>query len=317
MITIIPAGDLRHEEFRIFTGLLYQQISPLIIMKTILCISDFSQTSENAVHYAYELASLLKARLLLFHNVPEHAAAMAAPYEAGSHAALIEQLDERNEYVHKLEETRQRLAYNNPSSQARCEFLIRHGLAKDMLPALIEEEQVDLVVIGNDEADALPEIFTGTVAAGLIENASCPVLVIPEQAAFKPLQKMVVAVGQLGEPYQDLDAVLALALLFRSEVHLLHVLPKENAQANATAQEESYPLASWNAYKNVTYHVLIHDSIEEGISQFTRDNRADMLVLGYHAENPWQHLSQRNLAQDKAYHTYLPVLFAHFERQEP
>ncbi|WP_181885173.1 universal stress protein [Pontibacter diazotrophicus] len=283
-------------------------------MKTILCITDFSQCSENAAKYAYELAQFLNARLLLFHNISNSAAAVQAPSEDDCHSQLVTQLEDRNGYINKLEAVRRRIAYNS-ANQVSCESLVKHGEAKENIPALIQEEKVDLVVIGNEAADALRDIFSGTVAAHVIEKSTCPVLVVPQQAAFKPFRQIVFAVDKTGEPYQDTGLVHRLVQLFDAEVHALHVLPKERASASAVAEEEIFPLKAWNTYKLVNYHIILHNSIEQGISQFTRERRADMLVLGYHAENPWQHLRNVDAFQEKAYHTYLPVLFAHYKRQ--
>lgn len=284
-------------------------------MKTILCITDFSLCSENAIRYANELAQFLNARLLLFYNVPEPALAGEASSEEDSHSQLVAQLEERNGYLKKLEGIRSRLSYNS-AVHVPCASQVKHGTVKENITALVEEEQVDLVVIGNEEADALRDIFSGPVAADVIEKSTCPVLVVPQQASFKPLRKIVFAVDKTGEPYQDGSLLIKLSDLFEAELHALHVLPKERASANAVAEEEVFPLKAWNAYKNVSYHIVLNNSIEEGISQFCREHRADMLVLGYHAENPWQHLRNVDFYQEKAYHTYLPVLFTHYKRQE-
>jgi len=285
-------------------------------MKTVLCVYVFSQSSENALNYANELAQLLQARLLLFHNVPASAVPLAASPGAPSHAELILQLEDREEYVHRLEDVIRRLRYNNPSSQVTYASLLKYGLAKQRLPALLQAEQVDLVVIGNEDAEGLQDVFADPVMDTFIEKAPCPVLVVPQQTAFKPLRKIVYAVDQIGETCLDASLVLQLARLFHSEILALHVLPKESTSRGATADEEVYPLAAWRSHRQVTYHILVNNSIEEGISQFTRENRTDLLVLGYHPRNPWQHLRNRDLSQDKPYHTYLPVLFTHVKRRD-
>lgn len=283
-------------------------------MKKIVCLYDFSLSSENALRYANELAQILQARLLLFYNVPAPAAATPAAGGAPDHTQLVAQLEERNEHVKKLEEVKRRLVYEDPSRQSSLECVIKYGSAKENISSLVREAQADLVVVGNEDAEALQEIFAGSVAAGIIDRVHCPVLVIPEQASFKSFRKIVYAVDQIQEPYEDAGLVLQLAQVFGSEILLLHVLTKEQTSANATANEEVYALSSWRSHKHVSYHVIISESIEQGISQFTRENRVDMLVLGHHAENPWQHLLQKNRPNEKAYHTYLPVLFTHIKR---
>ncbi|WP_347158685.1 universal stress protein [Pontibacter chitinilyticus] len=281
-------------------------------MKTILCITDFPLSSEATTNYAFELAQLLSARLLLFHRQP----APAIVPGVLTHSQLMTALDDHNETAHKLEAVRQRLTNQNPDRRVTCDIQLKHGAAKETIPVILKDDQIVLVVVGMENAQALTDIFNEPVTAVSITASNCPVLVVPEQATFKPLQKILFVVNKLGEPYQDVALVLQLAHLFHTEIYVLHVLPESDASAAATAQEEIYPLAAWQTYPHVTYHVLLNNSVEEGISQFARENRVDMLVVGYHPDHPWQHLQPRYPSPERGYHTYLPVLFTHYKRHE-
>jgi nucleotide-binding universal stress UspA family protein len=283
-------------------------------MKAILCVTDFTSSCDNAIDYANELARLLNSRLLLFHNIYNGAASGTRESNSEAYSQHSASGSAATDPQQRLEAVQRRLQYEATDNRITYEILVKHGLARANIAALVQQEQVELVVIGSEETNGLKEVLIGTVAGDIIAAVPCPVLIVPQQASFNPLRKMVFAVDQMGETQHNTAIVLQLARIFEAEILFLHVFPEEKAGANAMAEEEIYRLNSWHGYDKVSLHLVLNEHIEEGISQFTRKQRADMLVMGYHNDAPWRHLFTRDYTQEEAFHTYLPMLFTHTER---
>lgn len=282
-------------------------------MVTFLCATDFTACSENAINYANDLAQLFNARIILFHSI--QAVAPTFPIFGGitPHERLEIELEERKEFLQRMETIKMHLEYQNPESNINFESQVRHGLAKDTIPDLIRQERVDLVIMGNEEANSLQEIFVGTIASDIIARSSCPVLIIPQSAAFRPLRRIVFASDLRHAPFIDLGFPLDMAALFNAEIMLLHILTDNLPEARDSAYEDLSKFYSSIPYKLVSLHLEYNPHIEEGISNFIRDNYADMLVISYHPRKAWQHLIPESPMQNQVYHTYLPMLILHQE----
>jgi nucleotide-binding universal stress UspA family protein len=282
-------------------------------METILCPTDFSASSENAIRYADELASRMNMRLVLFHNIA--APVTQALVAAGTAPAADRWRDQVREEEKKtqLEALKKVLENSSWGEPIPYETILRHGILLETIPQVARQEEADLIVIGNEGSEGLKEVLVGSVAESLIKNAPCPVLIVPPHATFKPLHKIVIATDLRGEPFVDVQWVLKLAALFDAEVLFFHVLKTDRPSYQAYAENELHRIYKSLPYKNATFYKEENSSIEEGISQFCRRHKADMLVMGYHPRTFWQHLLTENHTTEMAYHTYLPLLVIHYK----
>jgi len=280
-------------------------------METILCPTDFSPADENAVLYADELAQRMNSRLVLFHNIYAPAPEVLS-YGAGPYTRPAKDMAHEEAQRKKLEALKNTLENSDWGMPVQYDTKLRYGLTKETIPQIVREEHVDLVAIGHEGTEGLKEIFVGSVAADIIKNSPCPVLIIPPKATFKPLHKIVFATDLQGEPFLDVHLVLKLAGLFEAEILFLHVITNPSEENKVLAEDRLNHLHKRLPYKNVTFYQEPNPHIEEGISQFCRRHHADMLVMGYHPRTFWQDLFTQDYTQEMAYHTYLPLLIIHY-----
>lgn len=62
--------------------------------------------------------------------------------------------------------------------QLEGHVLALEGNAAKMIPAFIDEQQIDLLIIGNSGKSGLQKFFVGSVSRKLLKEASCSVLVV-------------------------------------------------------------------------------------------------------------------------------------------
>jgi len=281
-------------------------------METIVCPTDFSAVSENAVRYADELAQRMNSRLVLFHTIggPAVAEDLSSPDEPFGGPAREAGLHQEQE--NKLQALKTRLQQTDWGMPISYLTKISYGLLQDTLPGLARQVQADLVVVGYQAPAGLQKIFRGSAAAGLIQKLSCPVLVVPAEASFKPLHKIVFATDLAGEPFTEVAFVSKLAGLFDAELLFVHVLtePKQKTRAQALAALEK--LHKRLAYKNASFSTETNPHVAEGINQFTRRHQADMLVMGFHPRNLLQELFISAHRPGLAYPAFLPLLVIHY-----
>ncbi|WP_114783212.1 universal stress protein [Botryobacter ruber] len=274
-------------------------------METILCPADFSLCSQNAVKYAHELAQLMRARLLLFHWEPATAKPVAVLSNGQEYA---DQLHDAPDQPHQLEALALKLKNDYPESTVPVEVIPPGGPGGDTLTELFRQEKIDLVIVGYDMQEEFQQTFTATDLAVTIEKASCPVLIIPQQATFKPIWKIVYATDLKSEPAADCAFLLRLAHLFNAEIMLLHVLAQDGAGARELAIEALQKVYSKLPYRNVSFYIEASEVVEAGISEFISKNNADMLVVSNHPRKKCQHLLAGKFPHNTAYHMQLPLL---------
>lgn len=140
-------------------------------VKRILVPIDYSEGSEAAVRYAASLATEYDAELHVVHVYEP-----PAPYvNAGFAAASLPETEEMNE----AQERAQLDKVQPPTSVAVYRELLV-GTPIDELVEYVEQNGVDLVVMGTHGRTGLERLLMGSVAEGLVRRAPCAVLTIKD-----------------------------------------------------------------------------------------------------------------------------------------
>ena len=189
-------------------------------MTTILVPVDFSDTSSNALSYAIQLfgASSLEITLL---NV----------YGTRSTALLMKNIDgvlekdakgRMDELLTQFKET-----YPNVVFTPR----IMKNQPVPAISSMGDSGKYDYIVMGTKGASGLKEVFMGSVAGGVVSKTKAPVIVVPGDHTFKPLETIVFSVGN--DPFSDASVVEPLrkiAKMHQSKVKVLHIAEKKTPQ---------------------------------------------------------------------------------------
>jgi universal stress protein A len=151
----------------------------MLPFKKILCPTDFSEPSFEALKAAQELALHFSAELILVHVVAPvpRASVTEAPEVHGNPHDLNVPL-----HMEKLEEEAQKrlkkLAGERLSKDVRVEQIVVHGRAADEIVRVAEEEKVDLIVLATHGESGWSQFFFGSVTERVVRRAGHAILVI-------------------------------------------------------------------------------------------------------------------------------------------
>jgi nucleotide-binding universal stress UspA family protein len=141
------------------------------MFKHILVPIDGSDCSLQALEVAAKFAGEQQARLTICTVVdPAKAAAMAFG-EASMAAACLDALDEEGKAL--VGDAAGRVKVIWPS-----EVAVLDGAPVDTIVDYARESEADLVIIGSHGRSGIQRLFLGSVAEGVIRNASMPVMVV-------------------------------------------------------------------------------------------------------------------------------------------
>jgi universal stress protein A len=145
----------------------------MIPVKRILCPTDFSEASYEAIPVANELAEQFSAELLIVNVVLPIPAPGILPTHAPSQfnvSLYEEQLQiSSKKGLNKIIEER-------ISEELHARPIVLLGKAADQIAEIAEKERVDLVVIPTHGRTGSHHLVFGSVAEKVVRLATCPVL---------------------------------------------------------------------------------------------------------------------------------------------
>jgi nucleotide-binding universal stress UspA family protein len=266
-----------------------------IHLKTILCAVDFSQFTNQALHYGVGLSKSLGARLLVFHSVdiPEDQLFTSPIAE---HEQELQRLYEQA--LKKIE------TIMGPYD---VDWLpaVTKGDPVDKVKEVAEQADVDLVMAASHDISGLKRFLMGTVIEKMARGLSRPFLVIRPKTRFKESQdklpftvgKVVVGCNISSDISPALEYARYFAERFNSEIHLVHTMESpvnEDIVDNTDGPYDEvqqiliqrlrdrllslYPNKTEGAY-NV--RVVIETGIPgETLIRYSKEHAVDLMVVG-------------------------------------
>jgi nucleotide-binding universal stress UspA family protein len=271
----------------------------MIKIQRILCPTDLSPDSDQALLYAQALACTYEAKLIAC-----HCARAAAVNGAGRGSG---------ELVYALSQNRGNelfdgslLYYLPPVSFASLGWQGVVVESEDIAEAIIQtaaEHGVDLIVMRSRRRPHRAALL-GSTAESVCRTAPCPVLVThgdEREWIDQPTGKIVLERVLVPYDFSDyselaLKYALSLAQEYQAELHVLHVLPPKTVNQPEIAW---YPLAGEAAYHKATRRLQkavppeahlwcqIKHAVREGqpyreVLSYAEKNKIDLISVGAH-----------------------------------
>jgi len=206
-----------------------------ISLKNVLFATDFSPTSEAALPYATAICRRFGSTLHTAHVISEASLLlMTGGVDYVSMGTIYE--DAHSEAKEKIEQVAARL------EGIPHRAYVRHGQVWKNLANIIEENEIDLIVVGTHGRTGLGKLLLGSVAEDILRHAPCPVLTVGPKVEGRAKLPAVPATGRdLAPPELEIRQILyatnfartslavapfaiGLAEEFQSRLALIHVI---------------------------------------------------------------------------------------------
>ncbi|WP_375582264.1 universal stress protein [Cyclobacterium xiamenense] len=207
---------------------------------TILCPTDFSECSLNAIEYAAKLGEKWNATLILLH-VPDK-----EDYEDLFPGQVLEDsLQTAKKKLQSLVDTVREESL--PRGLTDCKGLVQEGETIGTILEMAESQSAHLIVMGTEGINEFKKNYIGTKSSKVVLSADCDVFIIPRKVFFKTPRKLVYATNYLEEDKLAIQRVVDFASVFDSELDIVHVSTRVNTIDKAlhlTMVEEVAPFVS-------------------------------------------------------------------------
>jgi nucleotide-binding universal stress UspA family protein len=264
----------------------------IILMKKILVPTDFSKASEAAAHYSVALAAELSAKVELIHVV-----------NAGTDSKHPSWKKIETELTKSSADNARRLIAELGTSAKVTYKLLKGFPFHEIVSDYAEKSGADIVAIGSRGAYGVKKALVGSNAATLISSCQKPVLVIPAEAKFAGIKKIVYPTDMT-----HLDAevitVVDLARPLDAEVIVLHVT-SEKKRDRTTLRDI---LARMAKHKKLRLEVVENPDVVNGIDGFILKEHADMLAMFTHELTFFEKLFGLGVTRALAFHGTVPLL---------
>lgn len=274
-------------------------------MKKILFPTDFSEAAQNAFVYALQVAKELNATITTLHayhtpllgksNLPNN---LNEVYESM-------ELEEFGEFKDSIPFLR-RIANQYQAGDVLTTHIMQEGNVVQKILTYAQNNDFDFIIMGTGGASGLMEIFVGSVAAEILENASCPVLVVPVNARFDGKMDCIAMTTEFREEEKRvLKWVQVFAKAFGASVHCVNV---DVANVESYANRVDTWRAEFPAESNLSFTVIKALNIENAIRHFLEEQKIDVLAMLTHKRNFFEELFNYSMTKKMAYHLNTPIL---------
>lgn len=279
-------------------------------MKNILVPTDFSPEALNALNFAVPLAEKFKASIILFHAYSLPSQSIETPRNIlTGEIQVIEKATEKKllQLVDKV---------HTENKDIICRYMSRLGSPINGILQIIDEEQIDLAVMGTGGGGMLRQILADSHTAHIAGNAHCPILAVPGKAQYSHFNRIAFATDFSGTDFETINKLTNLVSLYGSELMIIHV----SAESSTSDKE----LLTWFKelavekvlYQRLSFQWLEHSDLQKGINVFMLDNDVDLLAMSTRKRTFIERLFNPSQTKKMIYLTKKPLLIFHAEANE-
>jgi nucleotide-binding universal stress UspA family protein len=269
---------------------------------------DFSECAENAIRFAVAIAIRTGAELKLFHSVqvPLQTAEMTAyPISEMEKEAKLRLSEIATEISTWLEKSKFR--------KLRVNYHVSVGFAAEEIAQSADRNNSDLIVMGTHGTGALEGLILGSNSTAVIRRVKCPVLVVPEDADFQGMERIVYATDMHEINEKAIHMLTAFAGHFNSEIHVVHVLTGNDQLKPEQANSFKERFSQVANYPYISYHIVAADdnSVSGVIEEYMDSNQVEIVAMVTHHRKFFDKLFHPSITKRLAAHARKPLLAFH------
>jgi nucleotide-binding universal stress UspA family protein len=270
-------------------------------MFTIIVPTDFSDTARNAVDYALKMANdMHNVRVVLYNaysksSIGVDGTPLSIDPNTNRQITLMALQNLRNEFPVR--------------SGLTVDILAEEGDLTPNLARMATDKSADLAIMGINGANKIEQVLIGSSTLSVVNKASIPVLIVPPDAVYKKIRKVLFCSDlkdvEKTTPVDHLKTVLD---MFGPKLVIGHV---STNHYNDTLHQQKVEISKLNemlgAY-DPEFAVLPMGDFTESTSQLATDKQVDLLITVPRKHSFFEKLISPSHTKKLAYHSHLPVL---------
>ncbi|WP_350285333.1 universal stress protein [uncultured Croceitalea sp.] len=276
-------------------------------MKQLLLPTDFSDNAWNALFTAIKLYAHFECTFHLLHTYEPKAQNISGFKSSARAGQVYQSMAEQSK-----EELAKILAYVNTNySNKKHHFQtnsVSGGLV-ETIKKIIPKYDIDTIVMGTKGATGAKEIFLGSNTVKVLKAVkNCMILVVPKSYDFKSLTSVVFPTEYTHFfPKNILQPVLQLMAHWKSEIKIFHVA-QEFKLSDVQLSNKQILKKRFEDHPYGFYKVSIKKTVSKAIRDFSKEQKADLIVLTNYKHTFFEQLTQEPIVKKVSFKSDIPLL---------
>ncbi len=269
-----------------------------IIMKTFLVPVDFSDTSINAAEYAVALTKDISGANIILYNV----------YSRISFAALTEKEEGSRKMVtdQELQDLKENLSTGNDTNITTES---EEGSFLECIEQYVLGNHIDMVIMGITGSSRIKQVFMGTNTLNVVRRINTPVMIIPPNAKFEGLKKILFTSDfkdvARTTPFVSLKNILD---TFKPKLEILNVDSEHYIELTDEFKIERESMNDKLSSYDPEFSFLRAYDFLEGINRFVETKEVDAIITVPHKHSFLSQLFKTSHTKKLAYHSHVPII---------
>jgi nucleotide-binding universal stress UspA family protein len=245
-------------------------------MRKIIVPTDFSENAFHALKYACDIFKYERSEIFIMHTYADEV------YQEGN-ITDRSSLERHKEQVfqtssEELKTILFKIKEYAPNPRHVYKTIAAFGSLIDEVNDLVDEEDIDIVVMGTRGASNDRSTTFGSNTLYVMKYVQCPVMAIPEDYAYHTPKELLFPTNYL-IPYKkrELKLLCELTGSFRSTIHMLYIDPLKKLSLR---QEDNKDFLKEGLVKaNLIFETTPEKDKIVAITKYIVHNNIDMLVM--------------------------------------
>jgi len=272
-------------------------------ISTLLVTTDFTEKSMNALKMALNIASRHHSRIIILHNIDN----FFVIDKTGKQLLGADIVKDNVELAEKaIQQLKASLKSDYPDLV--IETLIKHDHLIQSINQITEDEDVDLVVCASSGKQDFKRVVIGSVSYEILTGANTSVLLVPESCTQYTFEKILVPVRVINHLSDKIDLSLTIAKKNKGSIDLLGMSREDNADEIKSAYLEIMRTLEKGSQPYDSHFIETEDNALQ-ISDYSKDDGADLIILNYQDEQSWKSFFMENFFKQIINNTDVPLFF--------
>lgn len=273
-------------------------------MKKILLPTDGTQLGDYAYELAHKVAQKTKASIEVLTVIPAPAGAVFDP-KGKLLSDEGEDFSELYEEKVAVEERLEQWMADKPDIRYTS---VRIGHIEEEILGYVKLNHTDLIVMGTKGAHGLNEFIRGSHTGHIVRTSPVPVLCLKCDRSGMTIENILLLSDFEEVENLDLGILKDLLYAFDAKLHLLRVNTPKHFATTRQVMANMQKFVALNALESTSFHLYDDETIEQGITNFSMENRMDIVAIGTHQRKGLSRLFKHSVSEDVVNHLMQPVL---------
>jgi nucleotide-binding universal stress UspA family protein len=271
------------------------------MISTILVPTDFSATAHNSGRYAAEMARHLGARRIVLYN------AYSIPLATEMSWAILQTEELQRASADNLAAFKQQME-QWAGADISIDTISDFGFLQERIGDIVAETGAQLIVMGITGGGKMKEVLIGSNTTHIIQHVAVPVLIVPPDASYKPIEKIGWACDYKDvahtTPAEDIKQLL---LQLKAKLVVVHndedpkAFDPERIHNNVLVAELFKRFEPRFVYK-------AGEDFTQAIDEFIAEEHIDMMLVVPKQHGWLERLFHRSHTTRLAFHSHVPLL---------